>query len=69
MNVVFSLLMATMLIAAMILLRTLVNRQALQARLRESHAGSDCEQTGCLHACDRGDRFAPDDEPVARQNT
>ena len=52
MNIFFSFLIATMLIAGMILLRMFADRRARQARIRGGHPDSDCEQVGCFRGCE-----------------
>jgi len=52
MNIFFSFLIATMLIAGMILLRMFADRRALQTRIRGGHSDSECEQAGCFRGCE-----------------
>ena len=52
MNILISILIATLLIVGMILLRVFVDRRALRARMRGSDFDSDCEQAGCFHRCE-----------------
>jgi hypothetical protein len=68
MSLIFHLLIATLLIAGLILLRMFVYRYTLQTRIRGSHADSECEQVGCFRGCDQHDGAAPDDDPVAGQS-
>ena len=69
MNLIFHFLIATMLIAGLILLRMFAYRYALQARIRGGHADTECEQVGCFRGCEQHDGTAPDDDSVAGQNT
>jgi hypothetical protein len=69
MNTIFHLLMATMLIAGLILFRMLADRYILRTRIPGGHADRECEQSGCFHGCNRDAGVAPDHDSVARQNT
>jgi len=52
MTMLLSFLGATGLIVALILLRLLAARQALQARIRHGNSDKRCEDAGCGHGCD-----------------
>ena len=67
MNLFLHLLIATMVVAGLILLRTLVYRYALQARIRGGHSDTECEQFGCFRSCDLDADATPD--AVAGENT
>jgi hypothetical protein len=47
MTVLMQILLATALIAAMIVVRVFANRAALRRRLHCSHAGTNCNDTAC----------------------
>lgn len=68
MNIFFHLLIATMLIAGLILIRMLADRHILQTKIRGSHADAECEQVGCFRGCDRDDGAVTDSDSVAGQN-
>ena len=67
MNVLLHFLIATALIAALILFRIFADRQALRSRLRQGHTDIECEQAGCFHGCDL-DKATADPEPVPEKN-
>jgi len=68
MNIVFHLLLATILIAGMVLLRMLADRHVLQSRMRGSHTDRECMDAGCFRGCHQDDGAAPDGVNVAGQN-
>lgn len=69
MNIIFHLLIATMLIAGLILFRMLADRYILRTRIRGTHSDTECEQAGCFRGCDRNNGAATDNDSVAGQNT
>lgn len=54
MSLLIHFLIATLSIAGLMLLRTLLDRYALRTKLRGNRAAGDCEQIGCLKDCDSG---------------
>jgi hypothetical protein len=67
MNLFLHLLIAMLVVAGLILLRTLVHRYALQARIRGGHTDTECEQVGCFRGCEQDADATPD--AVAGENT
>jgi hypothetical protein len=67
MNLLSHLLVATALIAALILLRLFADRQALRTRIRQHHTDTECEQATCFRGCDLGKDTASTDL-VAEKN-
>lgn len=68
MNLLLHFLIATALIAGLILLRMFAERSALQTKIRGTHADIECEQAGCYRGCDL-DRATPNPDSVSRQNS
>jgi len=68
MSLLVSFLIATLLIAGMILFRMFAERYALRKKLRRDRAGSECEQAECVRGCDieKADR---DPRSASKQNT
>jgi len=66
MNVLLSVIIATLVIAAMIAIRILVFQRALEERLKAGRSGSACD-TSCFHDCDTG-KSEPGDGRVTRRN-
>ena len=60
-------LIATLLIAGLILLRMFTDRYTLRAKIRRGHADNECEQAGCFRGCDL-DIAAADPDSVSGQN-
>ena len=65
MNIILGLLIATVLIAGMILLRMLADHYVLRSRIRGRLADAECEQAGCFSGCDRDDGAARNKHGVA----
>jgi hypothetical protein len=68
MSVVLGVLSATILIAGMILFRILMDRRALQTRIRSGNADRECEQAGCFRGCSGDDGIAPEKDFDAGPN-
>jgi len=54
MNLLISILIATLLIVGMILFRMFAERYVLRSKLRKGTAGSECEKVGCFRGCEPG---------------
>jgi hypothetical protein len=60
-------LIATALIAGLILLRMFAERRALRARIRKDHTDTECEDAGCFRGCSP-DRTAAHPDSVSGNN-
>jgi hypothetical protein len=54
MNLIISIIIATVAIAAMMAIRTIAFDSALKERLKASRSGSACDAAPCLHPCGSG---------------
>lgn len=69
MNILLSVIIATMAIAAMIAIRIYVFQRALEERLKARRSGTICDTTPCFRGCGSGEPEPPADSVIKPQQT